>query len=398
MKVAVVFQDQSIDFEIANDRLIGHWSGPLAGPSLKAGSLASAQFEAPHDFPPLSRAVVPGDRVVVPLDPSTPGHDAILEALAEALRSAEVASITVVSTAPEPARLPEGVTWLVHDPDDKAQVAYLASTSEGQRIYLNRQLTDADIVIPIGALGYDATLGYRGPWSAIYPALSDREALARYRGLAVEAAPDRDKPSVSLRESSEVSWLLGCQFQVGVLAGVDGVSRVVAGLESAVRLEGAKAIDDAWTFRVAEQADVVVAGIGARGRSATFDELASGLATASSLVRQGGKIVALTGVRDEPGPALRRIRGAENPRAALTRLRGHEADPDYQAARTIAEATARADVYLHSNLDPDLVEDLGLIAIDRPEEARKLATAAPTCILIGQADRTRVLVASELKN
>ena len=389
MRIAVEFQDQVLDFEVADDRLIGHWSGPPSGPGLDPGSMALGQFEAPINFPPLSLAVVPGDRVVVPLDPKTPGLAAILGALALALRSADVESITVVSTAPEPSKLPEGVAWLVHDPDDKAQIAYLASTTEDRRIYLNRQLTDADIVIPVGTLGYDGTLGYRGPWSAIYPAISNRETLTRYRGLAIEGVPDREKPSSSLLESAEVSWLLGCQFQVGVLAGIDGVSRVVAGLESAVRDEGAKAVDDAWTFRVDERADVVVAGIGAPGRVATYDDLASGLATASRLVRRGGKIVALSRVVDEVGPALQRIRGAENPRSALTRLRGHEADPDYLAARRIAEAAALADIYLYSALDPDVVEDLAMIPLDRPEEARKLAAAAPTCLLIAHADRTR---------
>ena len=95
----------------------------------------------------------------------------ILEALASALRSAQVESIIVVSTAHEPPNLPEGVAWLVHDPDDKPQIAYLASTSEGQRIYLNRQLTDADIVIPVGTLAYDAHPGLSRPLVGHLPCL-----------------------------------------------------------------------------------------------------------------------------------------------------------------------------------------------------------------------------------
>ena len=395
MRIAVAFQDQGLDFEIGEDRLVGHWSGPMTEPGVDVRAMARGQFESPSDFPPLARAIVPGDRVVVPLDPSTPDLVPILDTIATTFREAGVESVTVVSTAPEPAGLPENVTWLVHDPDDRAQIAYLASTSEGRRIYLNRQLTDADLVVPIGSLGYDGTLGYRGPWSTIFPGLSDRETLTRYRGLAAAGAPDREKPSASLLESSEVSWLLGCQFQVGVLAGASGAIRIVAGLESAVRAEGAKAVDEAWTFRVEERADLVVAGIGPPGRPTTFDDLAEGLATAARLARRGGKIVALTRVQGEIGPALGRIRGAENPRSGLNRLRGHEADPDYPAARRIAEATAWADVYLHGAVDPDLVEDLAMIPLDRPEEARKLAASAPSVILMSQADRTRALVAGE---
>ena len=395
MKIAVDYQDQTLELEVAEDRLVGRWSGPQSEATADLRGLALAQFASPVDFPPLSRAVVPGDRVVIPLNPATPALLAVLGALAETLHTAEVASITVVSTAPEPPGIPEGVAWLVHDPDDKPQIAYLASTQEEQRIYLNRQITDADLVLPLGEIGYDGTLGYRGPWSALYPALSERATLNRFRGLHAGGVADPENPTASFAESTEVSKLLGCQFHVGVLAGHGGVARVIAGLESAVRPEAIRAVDDAWTFRVEDRADVVIVGIGEAGRPATIEDLAAGLATASRLVRRGGKIVALSQVAGDPGPSVRRIRGAENPRSALNRLRGREADPDYQAARSLAEAAAQADVYLHSALDPDLVDDLGFIAVDRPEEARKLAASAPTCLLISHADRTRALVVGE---
>ena len=395
MKIAVKFQDEQIEFEVPEDCLVGHWVGPEVPTDVDVSEMARRAFESPSDFPPLRRSVVPGDRVVLPLDPSTPDLAAILEVIATTLRTAEVESITVVSTAPEPTTLPEGVAWRVHDPDDRTQIAYLSSTQEGRRVYLNRYLTDADIMIPIGNLGYEATLGYRGPWSVMYPGLSDRETLTRYRGLIAEGPADREKPSASLLESAEVGWLLGCQLQVGVLPGIQGTARVVAGLESSVRAEGMAAVDEAWTFQVEERADLVVAGIGAPGRPTSVDDLAEGLATAARLVRRGGKIVALSRADGEVGPAVRRLAGAENPRSALNRLRGREADPDYGAARRLAATLAWADVYLHSALDSDLVEELGLVPIDRPGEARKLAASAASCTILSQADRTRALVPSE---
>ena len=397
MRIAVAYQDKSLDFEIAEDRLVGQWSGPRVEQVLDIRALARNAFEEPSDFPALRKAVVPGDRVVVPLDPSTSDLDLILETMASTIQEAEVEGITVVSTAPEPLALPAGVSWRVHDPDDRTQIAYLASTKEGRRVYLNRYLTDADLVVPIGTLGYDGTLGYRGPWSVIYPGLSDRETLGRYQGLDAVGVPNREEPSASLVESSEVTWLLGCQFQVGVLPAISGTSKIVAGLESAVRTEGAIEVDRIWSFEVEERADVVVVGIGAPDRPTSIADLAQGLATATRLVRRGGKLVILSRAQGEIGPALRRISGAENPRTAINRLRGHEADPDYLSARRLAESIAWADVYLHSALDPDLVEDLALIPLDRPEEARKLAESAPSCILISQADRTRAIVTRKSK-
>ena len=222
----------------------------------------------------------------------------------------QIQGITVVSTASEPADLPKNVSWRVHDPEDRSKIAYLASTSEGRRVYLSRYLTDADIVIPIGNLGYDGTLGYRGPWSVIYPGLSDSETLARFRTLNAEGVADRERPSASLVESAEVTWLLGCQFQVGMLSGVSGISKIVAGLESSVRTEGAVAVDENWSFEVPERADVVVAGIGLRvnrPRSTTFPRGSP----RARLVRRGGKrIVALSSGPRRNGSALRRLTGA----------------------------------------------------------------------------------------
>ena len=398
MRIAVDYQDHRVEFEVPDDRVVAHRAGPDRAedpPDVRALTLAA--IEGPAEFPPLARAVVPGDRVAIPLDPALPGLLGVLGVIVGALRAAEVASITVLATAPGPApdALPEGVEWRVHDPDDRPEMAYLATTSAENRVYLNRLLTDSDIVIPVGTLGYDPALGYRGPWSVIYPGSGDRETLQRLRGLASDDQPDRDRPRAPLRESAEVSWLLGCQFQLGVVPGATGAASVVAGLESAVRELGSRLVDDAWSFRAPERADVVVAGIGPSGRPTTLGDLAEGLATAARLVRRGGKIVALSRAQGEPGPALRRIAGVDDPGAALGRLRGREADPDYPTARRLAAALAWADVYLHAELDPDLVDGLGMIPLDRPEEARRLAANAPSCTLLSQADRTLARVDGE---
>jgi len=395
MRIAVEFQDDRLDFEVADDRVVGRRDAPDRAGRPDVRAMALGAIEAPRDFPALSRAVVPGDRVVIPIDPDLPDLAEVLGAVAGILRAAEVDSITAISTGSAPSALPEGVEWKVHDPDDRAELAYLATTTEERRIYLNRLLTDADLVVPIGTLGYDPSLGYRGPWSVLYPGLGDREALVWVRGLASDDPPDRDRPRAPLRESSEVGWLLGCQFQVGVVPGGSGAGSIVAGLESVVRSAGAEAVDAVWSIRVGERADVVVAGIGEPGRPTSLDDLAGGLATAARLVRRGGKIVALSRAGGEPGPALRRIAGAGDPAAAPRALRGHEADPDYPAARRLASALAWADVYLHSALDPDLVDDLGMIPLDRPEEARKLAANAASCTLLSQAERVLAVVDGE---
>ena len=122
MRIAVDFQDERLDFEVADDRVVGHRPGPERPERPDARAMALGQLGVARRLPPLARAVVPGDRVVIPLDPASPD-------LAEVLGRSSPGpsgrprsrSITVVSTAPGPAGLPEGVDWEVHDPDDRAQ-------------------------------------------------------------------------------------------------------------------------------------------------------------------------------------------------------------------------------------------------------------------------------------
>ena len=401
MRAAVNFQDERLDLEVPDDRLVAEWHGPVGVTSADARALILEALETPRDYPPLRQAVIPGDRVVIALDVEVFAPRPALEAIGAVVRGAGVdpGSITVLASRGDRTDLddlmPEGVALAVHDPDDRAQLAYLASTSEGRRIYLNRHLTDADVIVPVGLLGYDSVFGYRGPWSLIYPGLSDRETARSFRAKATDALPDRERPWPTLAEASEVSWLLGSQFHLGLVAGVSGPIEAVAGLESAVRDQGARAVDRSWTFRAETRAELVVVGIGRPGVPARIDDLAEGLSTATRLVRRGGKIVALSRAEGAIGPALARLIKAGDPRLGPAPLRGHEDDPDYPAAHQFARALAWADVYLLSALGQGAVDDLSMIALDHPEEARRLVAASASCLLVSQAERVRAVVADE---
>lgn len=398
MKIVVRYGASQLELGIdaGDDRVVGFWPGQDRTVTLDPAAFAEA-VRAPREFPPLALAVVPGDRVAVALGLAGPAALAAVAELSRVFASADLAEFVVVSTNPQPGEMPPGVTWEVHNPDDRTRIAYLATTKDGQRVYLNRSLTDADFVLPVGWLGFDRALGYSGPWSALYPGLSDRETLTRFRAMvAPPRAAGTDALPPGLAESSEVGWLIGCQLQVGVLPGSEGrPASVIAGLEALVRREGVAAVDRNSTFCVADRADVVIVGVRGQGPLATIDELGGALEAATRLVRRGGKIVALSDLDGPFGPATRRLAGVENPKAALTRLRGHEADLDHLAATQIATSLAWADVYLHSRLDPDAVEDLAIIPLGRAEEARKLAGSAASLIAVNDAERTLCRVADE---
>ena len=392
MRIAVSYQNERLELDVAEERLVGEWHGPRDVPGSDPLGLVSNALEHPRDYPPLRQAVVPGDRVVIALDPEIPETEAVLAAVCQVLERAGVGAdgITVLAPSKLPAlRLPDGVTVELHDADDRTHLAYLSTTTSGQRVYLNRHVTDADFVLPVGRIGFDPVLGYRGPWSAIFPDLGDTEAQRTVRSQASDEPADASRARPAFTASTEVSWLLGSQFHLGLVAGVSGISEAIAGLESTVRTEGIRALDRLWSFDAGHRAELVVAGVGSPGRTASVAELAEGLATATRLVQRGGKVVVLSRVEGPFGPGVRRLMGAEDPRAGETLLRGHESDRDYPTARQFAHALAWADVYLLSNLPADEVEDLSIIALGRPEETRRLVANAGSCTFVSQAERTR---------
>ncbi len=400
MRVSVEFQQRSLELEIPDENLVGAWHGPAGSTLSAAAEIVRTALEAPLDFPPLRQTIVPGDRVTIAFDPLVPEPGPVLEPIFDILRQAgvEAGDLTVLlpsgSNEQQVLNLPEGAAVAVHDPSDRSQLAYLAATKEGRRIYLNRRLTDADMVLPVGRLGFDPILGYHGPFSVLFPGMSDDATLTEHRSLLrADSGGAAENWTRSRREESlEVSWLLGTQLHVGVLPGASGIALVVAGKESVVCEQGIAWLDERWTFRPESRAEIVVAGIGGPADVATPESLAQGLATARRLVQHGGKIVVLTNGAVVVGPALRGLIDAGGAERGLKVLRGHERDFDFQLASRIAEAVSWADVFLFSSTDRELVEDLSMASLEKVEQVGRLVAQCRSATIVSLAESTRALV------
>lgn len=404
MRAVVDFQGERLELETPEERVVACWRGPEGLDPGEASSAIRKALETPRDFPALREMIVPGDRVALAVDPTIPGPGVVIEQLATVLEAAgvnrEALTVVMPGTAPVQQEGPwlGGVRVAVHDPDDRAGIAYLASTREGRRVYLNRLLTDADVVLPVGRLGYDPDLGFRGPWSVLFPGLSDRETLRNFRDHALPRPGMFTGPGARARldESIEVSWLLGTQFYLGIIPSARGVLDVVAGRDAAVREQGIAIVEREWKFEVPSRAELVVAGVGGTESPATLAEIAAALETATQLVQHGGKIVVLSRATGTIGPAVQRLMGLDDPREFMNALRGHEADEDYPIARRIAQATAWCDVFLSSALDTETLEDLSIVPLERPDQARRLAASSGSVTIVSRAELTHARVVDDV--
>ncbi len=395
MRVSLELQDERLELDLPDEALVGVWDGP-SGMTREAGASTFKEvLEHPLDFPPMRQMVVAGDRVAIALDASVNDAPMLIRTMVEVLSECGIDPEETTVVATEGSSLEwrddvhKGLTLEVHDPADTSNLAYLATTQQGRRIYLNRRLTDADVVIPVGRIGFDPLLGFRGPWSALFPGLSDQDTKAEYRLRFTDDPPGRAVPRARLDEPLEVSWLLGTQFQVGIIPGMAGTARFVVGKTEAVRDRGIEELDRLWSFHAPSRAECVVVGIGCVEGESDLANLAEGLVTASRIVQHGGRIIALSRARGPLGPALHRLIDAGDVKDAASALRGHEADVDFVAARQLARVLGWADVYLLSGLARETVEDLFMVPVDHLDDARRLILRSGSALVVGQAQWTR---------
>ena len=403
MRIVVEYQGDGLEFELSEERLVASWCGPKGMDPSKNQLAFSSALENPRDFPPIRHLVVPGDKVVIAMDSMLPCADMVVKELGRVFGESGVMpeDLTFITTAVAPRiadSIPKGESLIkVHDPDDRSGLAYLATTEKGHRVYLSRVLTDADVVVPVGEVRHDRAFGYRGPWSVVFPCMSDRETLRDARKGNVGSPGEASRPPERsvLNEFFEVNWLLGTQFHIGILPGADGLLEVFAGREVTVRDRSIESLNRLWTFQAPARAEVVVGGVGCPGRLSTIEDLADAFATAMKLVQHGGKIILLSRASGPIGPSLRRLMDAEDPRRSAELLRGHEASEDYVVARKLADALAWADLFLYSALEPQDVEQLSIVPLDRAEQSRRLVANSSSATLVSHVDFTFASVADE---
>ena len=382
--------------QVPTERLIAECKPAVLPPVRDLVAAVQWAIEHPIDFPPLEQAIYPDDRVVIVVDGSPSAYLPVLTPLVRMALRRRAARDAITVVGPWRARrnnrqlaeLPARV--LFHNPDDKRQLSYLASTEEGERIYLNRSVVDADVVILVGTVRHDPVLGYRGTASALFPALSTRDSFRRF----VSSFTGRrmgHHPKWARSYVDQIGWLLGAQLSVQLVRGDGGnVVAVLAGKSSSVQQAAQKLLDDMLSFSVPRRAELVIATVSRGGRQSAA-ELARAAYAARGVVRRGGRIVLVAATEELNGPTMDRLRKAEDVSEVLEFLR-RETPPDAVTAFMHATACRHAHVYLHSKLNDDLVEELFMFPLHTAEQLQRLVDQAEGLIVLHEANTLNVSV------
>ncbi len=271
----------------------------------------------------------------------------------------------------------------IHDPSDEQQRSYLASSASGERIYLSHYLTDADLVVTIGRVGFDAAFGYRGTNSSIYPAFSDTESINASRPRDDALAPGDSRPLRVLAD--EVGWLLGTQFAVQVIPGGDGSPiAFLCGAPDEVMKAGRRLLHQHWTVPADETFELVIVSVPAN-TSTGWKSVGAAVKTATRLAGDGGRIAVIAELPGQIGPAMEMLRRSLEPEELLRPLQ-REMLHDAAEVLQLIKAMTRARIYLHSNLDAVFVEELGILPLTSAAELQRLIKSAERTFVLPHAN------------
>lgn len=213
--------------------------------------LLQKAFDAAVDFPPLSSAVFPEDRVAVVPDAYIVENGAILAALIEHLVEASVtpSDITVLLTENQFAaeqktsalrkRLPkqyrDEIVFYGFFPQKGDSCSILGLDADGQPIALARPLVDADVVVPIERYYPTPPFGHFGLLSVLVPRFCDLTTQLRFQ--AADGVKGREKIVETLNaQIADAAERLGAATVIEALVDEQGVVReLVYGKPSAVR-------------------------------------------------------------------------------------------------------------------------------------------------------------------
>lgn len=399
----IAFGGTELEMEISQSRLQGHFRGPGGAPLSNVPDEVRRQLSEPLNAPPLSQALVPGDHVAIALDSDLPESERIVVPLLQQLLTAGVAAIdiTIVATPTEDAtylnqlidEIPEeleDVVIVTHNPEDADSLAYLASTQNGRRIYLNRRITDADTFLVVGRAGFDPVMGHSGTASYLFPALSNSEACEQSRILAMDA---RDS-AVGLRQRQicdEVGWLLGLFYGIAVALDRDNACEEVwVGQFRSVQEAAEAHSQRVWSLSAPPTLPSLVVASVSRSRAPSgWPELASALESAVRLAGPETKILLISDLDQPVGPTGQLLIDSDNPWDVMAQVRTAK-EKDSLATATIAAALAANRIHLYSRLQPDLVESLSMVPVSSTREIENLIAHSESCFILEDADRVHV--------
>ncbi|TWU41736.1 lactate racemase domain-containing protein [Novipirellula artificiosorum] len=343
-------------------------------------------LRTPADYPPLSAAIAPGDRVALAVDPNLPD---LVEVIRGVLLEIEQADADAVDIVLWDEATDATLEWLTaefenlatisrHDSENRESLRYLGVDDQAEPVYLSRLLVDADLVLPlIAARPWDAVDGRE--LSGVYPMLADSNTRIRHH-LSAPSSRKTKRPG----NESQIGWMLGVQLILAVAANEQGCAGAIfSGTPDAIRrsYDQPRRSDDEFP----PAAPLVIASIEGSAQQHTWLNLARAIGAAATHTEPGGTVLVWTQISEPPSDRLvhRSNGGSDDSSVGGDEKESGDGftlwDDSIEIAETIQRVGSEYRLLLHSQVAAEIVESLGIGAVDSIDGVEHVSRSFAAC-------------------
>jgi len=262
---------------------------------------------------------------------------------------------------------------------DPSDCVHLGVTKAGTPVDIVRAVAEADRRICLGNIEYHYFAGYSGGAKAIMPGVSTRAAIQANHSMMVrEEACAGNLDSNPLRQDiEEAAAICGVDFILNVvLDSSKQIIRAVAGDLVQAHRAGCAFLDTIYRKEIPARADVVIVSQGGAPKDLNLYQTQKALDNAKHAVKDGGIVILVGSCKEGLGEDVFEewLITAKEPRDLVERIAREFRLGGHKAA-AIAMVLARAEIYLVSDMDPELVKTIFMKPFTTVQEAYDAAAA-----------------------
>lgn len=355
-------------------------------------------LQEPIGYPSLNQSITPDDRIAIAVGHGVPWACQLVTGVVEYLIENDVAPerINIVFPTQSDAeafqsqsdsQLSEHIGIESHASDNDDCLCFTGMMKHDRPLMLNRTLHDADLLIPILA-EQPANYLHAGPYDGLFPDFCDsktQERITRVRSIAGTRTRGGDHLTERRREAREAGWMIGVPLVVRVIPGLDGKEPIVLAGEP-IELEQVAKEQSQGILAVDSDrlADLVVVSLGSDPDQQTWESAAHALQVADELVGNEGAIALWTDIDQPIGKSLGRLLDNDDYDRVAHDL-SEDSGSEAWAAWQILQARERGSIFFRSQLNDEIVEELGLAPLHDLEELQRLIDRRETVILVKEA-------------
>ena len=237
---------------------------------------------------------------------------------------------------------------------------HMGVTSSGTPVDITRVVAEADRKIALGNIEFHYFAGYSGGYKAIMPGVSTPAAIQSNHKLMIrpESCAGRLEGNPVREDIEEAGALCGLDFILNVVLDEHkNIVKVVCGDPIKAHREGAKFLDKLYTKEIDCGADIVIVSQGGAPKDLNLYQTQKALDNSKHAVKDGGIIILIGSCAEGYGEHTFEdwMLNSESPDALVNKIRENFVLGGHKAA-AIGMVLQRAEIYLVSDMDPELVK------------------------------------------